>query len=87
MKLLRFLQCEWIFVKTEGIKDTLAVKVPPMLPLPWLITEKNVTLWNFDFTRRGIFAYFLCELFFENIKMTTPPPFDPTRFFFEVSLL
>ena len=43
-KLFRFLQGVWIFVQTGGTKDTLVVKVPPMLPLPWLMSEKNVTI-------------------------------------------
>ena len=38
------------FVQKGGAKDILAVKVPPMLPLPWLVSEKNVTIWNFGFT-------------------------------------
>ena len=50
VKFFTFLQCVWIFVQTGETKDTLAVKVSPMLPLPWLVSEKNVTIWNFGFT-------------------------------------
>ena len=39
-----FLQCVWIFVQTEGTKQTIAMKVPPMLSLPWLVSEENVTI-------------------------------------------
>ena len=45
-----FLQCVWIFVQTEGTKQTVAMKVLPMLPLPWLVSEENVTIENFGFT-------------------------------------
>ena len=50
VKFCKPLQCGWIFVQTAGTKYKLAVKVSPMLPLPWLVPEKNVTIWNFGFT-------------------------------------
>ena len=49
VKIFKFLQCVWIFVQVGGIKQTLAVKVPPLLLMSWLVLEKKVTIWNFGF--------------------------------------
>ena len=38
------------FVQTGGTKETLAVKISPILPLSWLVSEKNVRVRNFGFT-------------------------------------
>ena len=46
----KFLQCISIFVQTGGTKAKLVVKVPPMLALPWLVSEKNVPILSFGFT-------------------------------------
>ena len=48
--IFKFLQCVWIFVQTGGTKQTLAVKVPPLLLMSWLVSEKKVAIWNFGFT-------------------------------------
>ena len=44
------IRMDFFFFETGGIKDTLAVKVPPILPLPWLVSEKNDTISIFGFT-------------------------------------
>ena len=50
VKIFKFLQCVWIFFQIGGTKQTLAVKVPPLLLMSWLVSEKKVAIWNFGFT-------------------------------------
>ena len=38
-----------IFVQAGGTKNTFAVKVPPMLPLQWLVSEKKCDNLEFRF--------------------------------------
>ena len=53
----KFLQWVWIFVQIGRTKETLTVKVPPMLPLPWLVSEKNVKIWNLVLTEALVINY------------------------------
>ena len=93
---ISFYKNGWILVQTEGTKDILAVKVSPMLPLPWFVSGKNVTVWNFGFTwspgnkllkysesKYDGYLHIYLWTFFTKYKSADPTPLWPYRIFFK----